>query len=77
MQLPIRFPTDTDVIADEAARFRALSSDQRLEVLRGILDAGWLMLRDSPHREFADKCAEEQERAAHGAIQEFVARHGH
>ena len=30
MDLPIRFPNYTDVIAEDAARFRALSADERL-----------------------------------------------
>lgn len=77
MRLPVKFPSDAEVVADEAARYRALSSDQRLAVLRGILDAGWLMLGNASRPEFIRQCAEEQERAAQRAIRDFVARHGH
>lgn len=30
MDLPIRFPNNADVIAEDAARFRALSAEERL-----------------------------------------------
>lgn len=76
MLLPVKFPSDAEVVADEAARFRALSSHERIAVLQGILHAGALMLHNSPHPEFVRQAAEEHERAAQRAIQEFVARHG-
>lgn len=76
MFLPVTFPSDADVVAEEAARFRALSSAQRIEVLRGILNAGWLMTKNSPHPEFARRSADEHERSGQRATLEFVARHG-
>jgi hypothetical protein len=76
MNLPVQFPSDADVIAEEAARFRALPAQERLQVIRGLLDAGALMLRNSPQAAFLRQYAAEQERASRRAILEFLARHG-
>ncbi|HVA51112.1 MAG TPA: hypothetical protein VNH11_32525 [Pirellulales bacterium] len=76
MNLPIKFPSDADVIAEEAARFRALSPEQRMEVIRGVLEAGELLLKQSPQAEFLRAYTLEQEELARKAIKEFIARHG-
>lgn len=76
MKLPVQFPDDTDVIAEEAKRFSALPSHDRVEVIRGLLEAGQLMIQNSPRAAFLMKYAEEQEIAARQAVREFVARHG-
>jgi hypothetical protein len=75
MKLPVQFPSEADVIADEAQRFHALSSENRLEVIRGILDPGALMLRNSPRSAFLTQYAAEQENAAQRAVKEFLTRH--
>jgi hypothetical protein len=75
MKLPVKFPSDADVIADEAKRFFALSSAERLQLIRGLLDAGALMLRNSPRSAFLTQYAAEQENASRQAIREFLARH--
>ncbi|HEY2413265.1 MAG TPA: hypothetical protein VGI40_13530 [Pirellulaceae bacterium] len=75
MKLPIQFPSDTDVIAEEAGRFSALSSQDRLQVIRGLLDAGALMLQNSPRSTFLRQHAAEQESASRQAVREFLARH--
>lgn len=76
MHIPICFPSDTDVIAEEAARFRALSAADRLTAIRAILDAGELMMQRSPKAEFLRAWTLEQEEKARQAIKEFIARHG-
>jgi hypothetical protein len=76
MELPVRFPSDADVIAEEAERFFALSSVDRLAMIRGVLEAGALMLQNSPRSAFLRRHAEEQESAWRRAVREFVARHG-
>jgi hypothetical protein len=75
MILPVKFPSDIELIAEESARFRALSSKERMQAIIGILDAGELMLQNSPSAEFLKQYAEAQELAAKIAIQEFIARH--
>lgn len=76
MNVPIRFPSDADVVAEEVARFRALSPEERLCLIRGLLDAGELMMQRSPKAEFLRAWTLEQEESARQAIKEFVARHG-
>jgi hypothetical protein len=75
MQWPIRFPGDADVIVREVGRFRAMSPQQRLQSIRGLLATGTLMLRRSPKAAFLRACTLEQEARARQAIKEFIARH--
>ena len=75
MNLPIQFPNDADVIAEEAARFRALMPVARMLSIRGILNAGALMIRKSPKAEFLRNYATEQESESRISVQEFIARH--
>jgi len=76
MRLPVQFPDEADVIAEEAERFARLSSEERMRLIRGLLDAGALMLRNSPRSQYLTEYAAEQERASHQAVKEFLARHG-
>jgi hypothetical protein len=75
MDLPIQFPADADVIAEEAARFRALSPENRVRSIRGLLAAGALMMRRSPKAAFLRDHTLQQENRAQQAIKEFLARH--
>jgi hypothetical protein len=75
MQLPIKFPSDVEVITEEAARFRALSPEDRLRSIRGLLGAGALMIHISPKEAFLREYTLEQENRAQQAIKEFIARH--
>jgi hypothetical protein len=76
MKLPVRFPSEADVIAAEANRFSALPAAERLQVIRGLLEAGALMLRNSPRSAFLVQYAAQQERASRQAVREFLDRHG-
>ena len=75
MDLPIKFPSDADVIAEEAARFRALSPEDRMRSIRGILEAGALMIRQSPNAAFLREYTLQQEELYRQAVREFIARH--
>lgn len=75
MNLPIQFPTDADVIAEEAARFRSLTPEERMAVFRGLLDTGERLMRLSPKAEFLRQYTQEQEELAQQAFTDFVARH--
>jgi hypothetical protein len=75
VNLPIIFPSDAEVIAEEAARFRALSPASRLRSLRGLLATGALMVRRSPRAVFLRQYTLEQENRARQAVKKFVARH--
>jgi hypothetical protein len=73
--MPIHFPSDERVITEEVARFRALSPQERVRAIRGILAAGELMMRRSPKAAFLRQYALEQEAISRRAVQEFLARH--
>jgi hypothetical protein len=75
MKLPIKFPTDEEVIIEEVRRFRALSPVERIRFIRDMLDAGELMMRQSPNAEFLREYTLQQEELAHKTIKEFIARH--
>jgi hypothetical protein len=77
MDLPVKFPSQTDVIVEEVARFRALTPGQRFRSLQGLLRAGAVILRNSPKAAWAKHYAEEQEALAQQKIREFIARHGY
>ena len=40
MDLPIKFPSDAEVILEEVTRFRALSPENRVRSIGGLLTAG-------------------------------------
>ncbi len=75
MNLPVKFPSDADVIAQEVARFRALSAQNRVRSIRGLLAAGALMMRRSPKAAFLRDYTLQQENRARQAVKEFLARH--
>jgi hypothetical protein len=75
MNLPIKFPSDVEVVIEEAARFRALSPENRLRAIRGMLAAGALMMRQLPKAAFLRECNLEQENLARQAVKDFIGRH--
>ncbi len=75
MDLPVKFPNDADVIAEEVARFRALSPADRMRSIRGMLEAGALMMRRSPKSAFLREYTLQQEELAQRNVKEFIARH--
>jgi hypothetical protein len=75
MDLPIKFPDDAEVIIEETTRFRALSPQGRVRLIRGLLAAGALMMRQSPKAAFLRDYALEQEKRARQTVREFVVRH--
>lgn len=76
MNLPVSFPSDVQVIAEEAARFRSLSPSDRIQVIRSILSAGALMMKRSPKADFLREYTLKQEELAQQAVRDFMARHG-
>jgi len=75
VQTPLRFPTDAEVHAEEAARFRDLSAEERIAAIRSVLSAGELLIRRSSQQEFLQSHRQSQEDLARRAIEEFVGRH--
>ena len=75
VNLPIRFPNDADVIAEDAARFRALSDEERMRSLRDLIATGAFLLRIGGREAAMRELADEETRKSHAAIREFIARH--
>jgi hypothetical protein len=75
MNSPIKFPSDADVIIEEAQRFRALSPADRMRVIRGLLNAADLMLNRSPKAAFIREQMLEEKNSARQAVKEFILRH--
>lgn len=75
MDSPLKFPSNADVIAEQAARWRALEPDEWIRSFRGILRAGSLLLRQAPNKEYLRQYRLEQKELARRAIRELIARH--
>ena len=75
MELPIRFPNNADVIAEDAARFRALSPEDRVRALDECIRLYGFLRSASGRPERIDAFVEEEDRLGWKAIQEFAARH--
>ena len=77
MDLPVKFPSETEVILEDVARFRALSPGDRIRSYRGFLRSAALVAMRSPKADWARRYAGEQEDLAQANIREFLARHGY
>ena len=75
MILPIEFPSDAQVIAEEVARFRNLSPDDRVRTILGVHLAGMQMMQCSPKAAFMRQYTLQQEELTRQAIKEFITRH--
>jgi hypothetical protein len=75
MDLPVKFPSETQVILDDVARFRALTPAERIQTIRSMLADGAFLLSKSPKAAWAKQYSEEQELLAQRNIREFIARH--
>ncbi len=77
MDIGIKFPSETEVILEDVASVRALTPNERLQCLQGLVNVGEQLLRNSPKADWLMEYSEEQERLAQRNIREFVARHGY
>ena len=75
MDLPVKFPSETEVILEDVARFRALSPAERIRTIRGMLADGAFLMSISPKAAWAEQYSEEQELLAQRNVREFIARH--
>jgi hypothetical protein len=77
MDLPVKFPSETDVILEDVARFRALPPRERIRAYRGLLRTAARLAQRSPKTAWARQYAEEQRNLAQRQIREFITRHGY
>ena len=76
MHLPIRFPDDSDTIAEDGARFRKLSPAERVREVCEMVRVYDFLAAHSSQPEANARLAEEEENRGRRAIEEFAARHG-
>ena len=76
MKPPIEFPSEMEVISEEAARFRALSPEERVKALGEAFRLYQFLTRSSPRSKELAEFAEAEEALGRRAIEEFVRRHG-
>jgi len=76
MDLPIQFPSEAEVIAEEVRRFRMLSPAQRVRSVLALISTGARLMRNSPRAEFMRQYTREQEELAQQVLKELIARHG-
>jgi hypothetical protein len=69
------FPSDAEVAADEAARFRASTPAERMRAIRSALNAGAVLIARSPKRAFIEAYRQHQEDLSREMIATFVKRH--
>ena len=77
MDLPVKFPSDTEVILEDVARFRALPPRERIRAIRRILATGAHLMSISPKAAWAKQYSEEQKLLERRNIRDFIARHAH
>jgi hypothetical protein len=77
MDLPVKFPSETEVILEDVARFRALSPRERIRAIQEMLADGLFLMSKSPRAAWIEKEALEQKRLERARIREFITRHAH
>jgi hypothetical protein len=77
MDLPVKFPSESEVILEDVARQRAMTPEARVRSYPGFLASMARIARMSPMAEWAARYADEQEAIARKNIQEFLGRHGY
>jgi hypothetical protein len=77
MDLPVKFPSETEVILCDVARVRGVTPEERARSFRGFLIAGARIRRKSLNPDWAKQYAEEQEIVARANTREFLERHGY
>ena len=76
MNLPIKFPSELEVISADVARYRALSSEARLNSLDEMLSLYLFLSKMAKRPEVFARLAREDEERGRKAVEEFVSRHG-
>jgi hypothetical protein len=77
MDLPVKFPSETEVILEDVARVRAMSPEEQIRSYRGFLRSFARIARIAPKAAEARRYTEQQELLAQNNIREFLTRHGY
>lgn len=73
MDLGIKFPTEDEVVRQDASRFRALSADAQRRSIDDMFRLSQFLLRNCDHPEVARRLIDEQEVLNRSAIEAAVA----
>jgi hypothetical protein len=76
MDLPIRFPTDVEVITEEVTRYRTLSNEDQVRTLGELFRLYHFLAARSSKPQAIARLAREDEDRSRAAIEDFVRRHG-
>lgn len=76
MDLPIKFPSQIEVITEEVTRFRALSPEDRVLELEEAFRLYHFLASQSRRPDIIARVAEEEEERGRKAVFDFAARHG-
>jgi hypothetical protein len=77
MDLPVKFPRETEVILEDVTRVRAMSPEEQIRSYRSFLRSVAQIAKRSQKAAWASRYAEEQEALAQKNIREFLNRHGY
>jgi hypothetical protein len=75
MNVPITFPTEIEVIAEESARFRALSPNDRVQIIGEMFRLYCFLQETFPNPQALARLAHEEKERERQTIKEFIARH--
>jgi hypothetical protein len=76
MKVAIKFPNDAEAIAEDVARFRALSPERRVQTLGEMFRLYHFLASNAAQPEAVARFAQEEEERGRKAVEEFIARHG-
>ncbi len=77
MDLPIKFPSETEVILEDVTRFRALAPSEQVRAIQSLFSCGTRLKRRSPTADWARRFHEEQKDLERRSIREFIERHAY
>jgi hypothetical protein len=75
MDLPVRFPRESDTIYQEALAYRRLAPTDRLLTLLDLIASGTTLMSQSPHRDAGRRLQQAHEAEWQRVQKELFARH--
>ena len=76
MDLPIRFPSQADLVYEQAQAYRRLTPTDRFLAIIDLIASGTTLMAHSPHLQGSQRLREVDEAQWQRAQKELFARHG-
>jgi hypothetical protein len=76
MEIPVKFPDETEKIRAEGVAFRQLSPEEKIASILDVISLGASMMKASPNREAIERLQQLHEDAWQKVQKELFARHG-